>query len=62
MELINKNNIQVLVASPGHVLQSVTNGLIIGRRLIFGKNDDIKHYHEIPIEVGVANESENTSE
>ncbi len=62
MELITKNGIQVLVASPDHVLQSVTNGLIIGRKLIFGKNDDVKHYQEIPIKVETPNESENTSE
>mgnify|MGYP003289403918 CR=1 FL=1 len=62
MELITKNNKQVLVASPGHVIQSVSNGLVIGRRLIFGKKDDIKHYHEIPIEVRPDLESENTPE
>ena len=62
MELITKNNIKILVASPGHVIQSVTDGLIIGRRLIFGKNDDIKHYHEIPIKVEAEIESENSVE
>lgn len=59
MELITKNGNQVLVASSGHVIQSVTDGLIIGHSLIFGKNDDIKHYHEIPIKVSAPQESEN---
>ncbi len=50
METITKSNgLRILVASDGHVLQSVTDGLIIGRSLILGKNDSEIHYHEIPI-------------
>ncbi len=60
MELITENNKQILIASPGYVIQSVTDGLIIGRRLIFGKKDDIKHYHEIPIKVETQEDSGST--
>lgn len=48
MEIITENGYRVLVASDGHVLQSVTDGLIIGPRLILGKEDSEIHYHEIP--------------
>ncbi len=59
MEIITKGTRQVLVASEGYVLQSVTDGLIIGRTIILGKKDSINHYHEIPEPI---QESENTSE
>ncbi|MBR0294621.1 MAG: hypothetical protein IJQ67_01790 [Bacilli bacterium] len=48
MEIINENNHRVLVASEGHVLQSVTDGFIVGPRLILGKEDSEIHYHEVP--------------
>lgn len=48
MEIKNENGYRVLVASEGHVLQSVTDGFIIGTRLILGKEDSEIHYHEIP--------------
>ncbi len=48
MEIIKQGNKDVLVASEGHVLQSVTDGMIIGKRLFLGKKDSIIHYHEIP--------------
>ena len=43
------NNKVTLVADEGHVFQSVTDGLILGFRLLLGKNDSEIHYHEIPI-------------
>ena len=48
MEIINENGYRILVASEGHVLQSVTDGFVIGPRLILGKEDSEIHYHEIP--------------
>ncbi len=48
MEIITKGSRRYLVASEGHILQSVTDGLIIGRSIILGKKDSEKHYHEIP--------------
>lgn len=48
METINENGFRVLVAESGKVLQSVTDGLVIGPRLILGSGDSEKHYAEIP--------------
>lgn len=48
MKVINEDGYRVLVASEGMILQSVTDGLVIGPRLILGINDSEKHYHEIP--------------
>jgi len=48
MKIINEDGYRVLVASEGMILQSVTDGLVIGPRLILGVNDSEKHYHEIP--------------
>lgn len=48
MEIIEQNGRRILVASPGKVIQSVTDGLIIGKRIILGKKDSEIHYHEIP--------------
>lgn len=48
MEIITQGTRRILVASEGCVLQSVTDGMIIGRRLILGKKDSEIHYHEIP--------------
>ncbi|MCI1244846.1 MAG: hypothetical protein LKG11_02760 [Bacilli bacterium] len=47
MEIKEENGRKVLYASEGYVLQSVTDGLIIGPYLILGANDSAKHYHEI---------------
>ncbi len=49
MEIIVENGRRVLVASEGHTLQSVTDGSLVGHRLILGKKDSEIHYHEIPI-------------
>ena len=43
-----ENNKVTLIAEEGYVFQSVTDGLVLGDRLLLGKNDDVKHYHEIP--------------
>ena len=51
MEIIVENGRRVLVASEGHTLQSVTDGSILGKKLILGKKDSEIHYHEIPIEI-----------
>lgn len=59
MEIINEKGRRVLVASSGHVIQSVTDGSILGKKLILGKKDSEIHYQEILIpEV----KEENTSE
>lgn len=59
MEIIKENNYRILVASEGHVLQSVTDGFVVGPRLILGKEDSEIHYHEISIP---ANKAEDASE
>lgn len=48
MEIKEVDGRRILVATPGLVLQSVTDGLIIGPWIILGKNDSEIHYHEIP--------------
>lgn len=52
MEIREENGRRILYAEPGKVLQSVTDGMIIGPWLILGKNDSEIHYHDIdePIE------------
>ena len=50
MEIINQGNKRILVASEGCILQSVSDGMIIGKRIILGKKDSEIHYHEIPEE------------
>lgn len=47
MEIIEENGRRILYASAGKVLQSVTDGLIIGPWLLLGKKDSEIHYHEI---------------
>ena len=47
MEIKEENGRSVLYAAEGKVLQSVTDGLIIGPWLILGKNDSKIHYHDI---------------
>ena len=59
MEIVIQGTRRVLVASESCVLQSVTDGMIIGRRLILGKKDSEIHYHEIPDpELSVGNSEE----
>ena len=48
MEIITQGTRRILVAKEGYVLQSVTDGSIVGRRLFLGKKDSEIHYHEIP--------------
>lgn len=51
MELINQNGRRILIAKEGCVIQSVTDGSILGKKLILGKKDSEIHYHEIPVPV-----------
>ena len=51
MEIINEKGLRILVARDGYVIQSVTDGSILGKKLILGKKDSEIHYHEIPIEI-----------
>ena len=53
MEIVNENGRRVLVAKKGCVIQSVTDGSILGKKLILGKKDSEIHYHEIPVPVKV---------
>lgn len=47
MEIREENGRRILYAEEGKVLQSVTDGLIIGPWLILGKKDSEIHYHDI---------------
>ena len=47
MEIRQENGRRILYAEDGKVLQSVTDGLIIGPWLILGKKDSEIHYHDI---------------
>lgn len=58
MEIINENGRRVLVAKKGCVIQSVTDGSILGKKLILGKKDSEIHYHEIPVPVKVEEDNE----
>ena len=49
MELVNQNGRRILVAKEGYVIQSITDGSILGKKLILGKKDSEIHYHEIPV-------------
>ncbi len=51
MEIREENGLRILYAEEGKILQSVTDGLIIGPWLILGKKDSEIHYHEIDEEV-----------
>ena len=51
MELINQNGRRILIAKEGCVIQSVTDGSILGKKLILGKKDSEIHYHEIPVPI-----------
>ena len=47
MDIREENGRRILYAEDGTVLQSVTDGLIIGPWLILGKKDSEIHYHDI---------------
>lgn len=49
MEYKQENGRKVLIASEGKILQSVTDGSIIGPKVILSVNDSKKHYHEIDV-------------
>ena len=49
MEIVVENGRRILVAKKGCVIQSVTDGSILGKKLILGKKDSEIHYHEIPV-------------
>ena len=49
MEIINEKGLRILVARDGYVIQSVTDGSILGKKIILGKNDSEIHYREIPV-------------
>ena len=49
MEIKEENGLRILVARDGCVIQSVTDGSILGKKLVLGKKDSEIHYHEIPI-------------
>ena len=51
MEVIIEKGRRILVAKDGYVIQSVTDGSILGKKLILGKKDSETHYHEIPVPV-----------
>ena len=51
MEIIIENGRRILVAKKGCVIQSVSDGSILGKKLILGKKDSEIHYHEIPVPV-----------
>ena len=58
MELIEENGRRILIADDGCVLQSVTDGSILGKKLILGKKDSEIHYHEIPVPTPTTEDSE----
>ena len=49
MEVLTEKERRILVAKDGFVIQSVTDGSILGKKLILGKKDSEIHYHEIPV-------------
>ena len=59
METIMEKGKKVLVARRGYLIQSVTDGSILGKKLILSKKDSEIHYREIPIP---SVESENNQE
>ena len=58
MELKIENGRKILIAKDGCVIQSVTDGSILGKKLILGKKDSEIHYHEIPVPVRITEDSE----
>jgi len=59
MEIIEEKGLRILVAKDGCVIQSATDGSILGKKLVLGKKDSEIHYHEIPVPVKT---EENTTE
>ena len=57
MEIVNEKGRRILVAKDGCVIQSVTDGSILGKKLILGKKDSEIHYHEIPVPLKQAEDS-----
>lgn len=57
MEIINENGRRILVAKDGYVIQSVSDGSILGRKLILSKTDSEIHYHEIPVTIKAEEDS-----
>ena len=57
MEIVIEKGRKVLVAKEGCVIQSVTDGSILGKKLILGKKDSEIHYHEIPVPTKVEEDS-----
>ena len=53
MEIVIENGRRILVAKEGCVIQSVTDGSILGKKLILGKKDSEIHYHEIPVPIKI---------
>ena len=51
MEIIEEKGLRILVAKDGCVIQSVTDGSILGKKLVLGKKDSEIHYHEIPVPI-----------
>ena len=56
--VVNENGRRVLVAKKGCVIQSVTDGSILGKKLILGKKDSEIHYHEIPVPIKTEEDTE----
>lgn len=57
MEIIIENGRRILVAKDGNVIQSVTDGSILGKKLILGKKDSESHYYEIPVPIKAEEDS-----
>lgn len=57
MKIIIEKGRKVLVAKEGCVIQSVTDGSILGKKLILGKKDLEIHYHEIPVPIKAEEDS-----
>lgn len=58
MEIIIEKGRRILVAKDGYVIQSVTDGSILGKKLILGKKDSEVHYHEIPVPIKTEDNTE----
>ena len=58
MEVVIEKGRKVLTAKDGYIIQSVTDGSILGKKLILGKKDSEIHYHEIPVPKQTTEDSE----
>ena len=58
MEIIEEKGLRILVAKNDCVIQSVTDGSILGKKLILGKKDSEIHYHEIPVPIKTEEDTE----